>query len=513
MNQFDDAVCQLQKLYNTAGPFYLSEFYGPDGNKKLYNFLISVYRPEYSNNFRILVVQDCADVYDYQDLPGQAICALQQYVSQVDKNIDNELDIVQKLYSTDSCKIQSHLIDNVEYKVAYQPQDTFCVLPWMHLYVGPDGNVLPCCVADQKFPLGSINTSSVDNIQKSTEFNLLRSNMLSGKRNKECKRCYAQEDAGLKSARQSHNTRWSGKKLNINPDGTIDKFEPVYLDIRLNNICNLKCRMCSGYFSSAIAQEEAKLFGNRGYLDLIMQSEQKTLALNEIAKYLPYAEKIYFAGGEPLLAPEHYKILNALIECNNTNLEITYNTNFTSLTYKDISVLDLWKNFSNLTVGASLDAIGVVAEYVRHGTNWSLIEYNLASLKLHCPHVNFTVSSVVGVLNVSSLIQLQKNWHDRGILDISKFSLSAMIGPEHLTVCILPAEHKIRLSVDINNHITWCRQHRALSLASQWTDVLNLMNNRDLSHLLPEFARLTKSMDLYRYESFVDIFPEYRDLI
>ena len=37
------------------------------------------------------------------------------------------------------------------------------------------------------------------------------------------------------------------------------------------------------------------------------------------------AEKIYFAGGEPLLAAEHYEILNALISCGNTDLEITYN--------------------------------------------------------------------------------------------------------------------------------------------------------------------------------------------
>jgi radical SAM protein with 4Fe4S-binding SPASM domain len=525
MNQFNNSVYQLQKLYDTAGPFYLSEFFHSNGNKKLYDFLTSVYQTEYSNNFRILIVQDCADVYDYQDLPGQALCALQKYANQIDisnffivivtgnKNIDTELDSVQKLYSTDSCKMQSHLVDNIEYTVTYQKQDTFCALPWMHLYVGPDGNVLPCCVADQQFPMGSINNTSVDDILKSSEFTRLRANMLSGKRSKECKRCYDQEDAGVKSTRQNHNARWSRKTLTVNADGSIDKFHPKYLDIRLNNICNLKCRMCSGYFSSAIAQEEAKLFGNRVYLDSVMQSAQKTLALDEIIKYLPHAEKIYFAGGEPLLSPEHYTILNALIECNNTSLEVTYNTNFTLLTYKDILVLDLWKKFTNLTVGASLDATGSVAEYVRHGTDWSLVESNLASLKLHCPHVNFTVSSVVGLLNVSSLIDLQKTWHTNGILDISKFSLSTMIGPEHLTVCVLPRAHKARLTTEIIDHIDWCYQRQASNLAGQWSAVLTYMNNKDLSYLLPEFRRLTLTMDQYRKESFADIFTEYRDLI
>ena len=525
MNKFNKSIDHLQKLYNTAGPFYLSEFYQADGNKKLYNFLTSVYQTEYTTNFRILIAQDCTDVYDYEDLPGKAICTLQQYVSQIDisnffvvivtgnKNIDTELVQAQKLYSTDDCKMQSHIVDNVEYTAIHQQQDTFCVLPWMHLYVGPDGNVLPCCVADQKFPMGNINDVLVDDISKSSAFNLLRTNMLTGKRSKECSRCYTQEDAGLMSARQSHNSRWSQKKLNIESNGTLKKFEPVYLDIRLNNICNLRCRMCSGYFSSAIAHEEATLFGNQHSLDTSMQSAQKALALEEIIKYLPQAEKIYFAGGEPLLAPEHYKILNALIECGNTDLEITYNTNFTSLTYKDISVLDLWKKFSQVTVGASLDATGLVAEYVRHGTKWPTIESNLTSLKLQCPHVNFTVSSVVGFLNIASLIELQKTWHENKVLDISKFSVQAMVGPDHLTLTVLPTEHKDRLDYKIKNHINWCYQNQATALAMQWKNVLQYMWSKDSTQFLTEFKRLTNSMDQYRNESLSVVLPEFSSFI
>ena len=525
MNQFDKSIDHLQKLYDTAGPFYLSEFYQADGNKKLYNFLTSVYQTEYHNNFRILIVQDCTDVYDYEDLPGKAICTVQQYVSQIDisnffvvivtgnKKIDTELVHAQKLYSTDSCKMQSHIVNNVEYTAIHQQQDTFCVLPWMHLYIGPDGNVLPCCVADQKFPMGNINDTSVDDISKSSAFNLLRTNMLAGKRSKECSRCYTQEDAGLQSPRQSHNVRWSQKKLNVESNGTLKKFEPVYLDIRLNNICNLKCRMCSGYYSSAIAQEEAMLFGNQQSLDASMQSAQKALALEDIIKYLPQAEKIYFAGGEPLLAPEHYKILDALIACGNTNLEITYNTNFTMLTYRGRSVLDFWKQFSNIKIGASLDAEGAVAEYIRHGTKWNTIELNLESVKSQCPHINFTVTSTVGLLNVDNLIRLQQQWHSSGTLDILKFSQTVMISPEHLTVSALPLEHKQRLEQTINHHIVWCRENNAKVLATQWTDVLNYMLSKDNSHSMTEFKRLTEILDQHRDESLEKVIPELKNLL
>jgi sulfatase maturation enzyme AslB (radical SAM superfamily) len=227
---------------------------------------------------------------------------------------------------------------------------------------------------------------------------------------------------------------------------------------------------------------------------------------------LPYAKKIYFAGGEPLLAAEHYKILDALIECGNTDLEIFYNTNFTSLTYKNISTVEVWKKFSNVTIGASLDAMGAVAEYVRHGTKWPTIESNLASVKKHCPHVNFSVTSVVGFLNAASLIDLQKNWHENKILDITKFTLTAMTGPEHLTLRILPKEHKGRIEEKIRTHIKWCEQHRATTLAKQWQDVLNYMWGADLTYLLPKFKQLTVSMDQFRNEFFSLVLPEFQTL-
>jgi radical SAM protein with 4Fe4S-binding SPASM domain len=519
MNQY---IANLQQRHDTVGPYYLSDFYKPDGSKRLHDFLTSVYQPVYENNFRIIIVQDCVDMYDYQDLPGNAITALQKYASQIDisnffivvvtgnENIKTELEQARQLYSTDDFQIQSEYVKDIKYNKEEQPkQNTFCILPWMHLYVGPDGNVLPCCAADQKYPMGSTSKNSVDSILKSTAFNQLRKNMLDGKRSKECSRCYAQEDAGLQSLRQLHNARWSKESIKFNTTGTIEEFAPVFLDIRLNNICNLKCRMCSGYFSSAIAQEEATLFNNQEYLDTAIGSTQKALVLEEIIQYLPYAKKIYFAGGEPLITAEHYKILDALVTCNNTNLEIFYNTNFTSLVYKGTSIVDIWKKFTNITVGASLDAMGAVAEYVRHGTKWETIESNLALLKSHCPHVKFTVTSVAGLLNVSSLIELQKSWHENQTLDISKFTVTTMVGPEQLTLQVLPDKQKMQVSEKIKAHIKWCKQHRALTLAKQWSNVLKYMYAADSSHLLPKFKQLTKAMDQFRNESLSSVLPEF----
>ena len=176
-------------------------------------------------------------------------------------------------------------------------------------------------------------------------------------------------------------------------------------------------------------------------------------------------------------------------------------------------MVELWKNFSNIKISASLDAIGTVAEYVRHGTKWQTIESNLELVKTHCPNVDFTVTSTVGLLNVASLIELQKSWHVGNILDLSKFSMTVMLGPDHLVVSALPLKHKERIDSLIKTHIAWCRHEGNNKLADQWNSVLTHMWAKDNSHHLAEFKRLTIIMDQHRKESLTSAVPELSDLL
>jgi radical SAM protein with 4Fe4S-binding SPASM domain len=519
-----DVIAQLKKTYELSDPLYLSKFFEEDGEKWLHESLSKLYQPAYHNNYRIVIVQDCDDIHDYDDLPGKAVATLQKFSSQIDisnffilllsnnLNIEIELEQARALFSTDDRPIQHYPLNLLPTTIQKTTSsNTFCILPWMHLYVGPDGNVLPCCVGDQQHPVGSIKIDSVDTIVKSNKFNTIRKNMLTGKRSKECSYCYLREDANIVSPRISHNKQWRHIDTSaFSKDGSIDTFVPVYIDIRLNNICNLKCRMCSSYFSSSIAAEEKELFGVSKYS---LRNVERKEELAEILEYIPHVEKIYFAGGEPLLAPEHYEILDSLVKCNNTNLEIVYNTNFTNLIFRNNSVTHYWNKFKNIRVGASIDAGGDVAEYIRHGTKWEDIENNLIKIKQHSPHVNFTVTSTVGFMNVISLIQLQQQWHNNNKLDITKFSLSATVSPDYLTVKVLPKHHKLRLASIITDHISWCNSNNAVLLGTQWQDVLNYMMSGDCTHLLSEFKRITKILDDYRNQSFVKVFPEFQDLI
>jgi len=482
---------------------------------ELYKSLFELRKDKYDIRDKI-VIHYFQDLFKFQNTPGAQLSKFVEYIKQIDipqffiTVVTSNKKFEQEFQQLSDEPIDFVLVEQEFLRKIPEPTDTFCILPWMHLYIGPDSNIMPCCMSDKEFPLGSINVDSIRKIINNDNAKTIRKNMLSGIRSKECSQCYLAESVNIQSYRQTSNKEWHHLKSLVDstlPDGTIE-FSPKYLDIRLNNICNLKCRYCSGHYSSAIAQEEVELFGT-GYQTLT--TAQKRQALENICnQYISSVEKIYFAGGEPLIMSEHYQILDKLIECGNTNVEIIYNTNFTNLSFKHKSVLDLWTKFSNITVGASIDAFREKLEYARHGTKWNIIENNLNLVREKCPNVKFTVTSTAGLLTVESLIDLQVHWHTNNQVPLENFAVSLMYTPEMHSLQVLPLHHKDRIAKLINQHILQCKG--ADKLIANWKSVIEFMYAKDVSYLLPEFNRITKLQDAHRKESFLTTYPQFADL-
>lgn len=464
---------------------------------------------------RIVILQDQPDEYPYVDGVGKKLIQIQQIINRVDisncfillktsnTDISREIDFITKHYSVDPNPIEFLVVDGDYEKNVQKYQNTACKKLWNHLYVGTDGNVNPCCLADHRFPLGSIDdVKSKDDVFKLTE--QMRSEMTQGYRNRACAVCYEKEDNGIRNARQV-------------VDITNQRPSIKDLDIRLNNICNFKCRMCSEYFSSAIQQETVEMYGKDatlGFEKISLVKEGKLVRNNRLENILSFLnndiKSIYFAGGEPLVTAEHYEILDRLIEIGNTDLAIRYNTNLSILRYKKSLVLDKWQQFSNVTVGASIDASGAVAEYIRHGTVWNEIVSNVNIIKNNAPHVKLNIASAVNCLTIENLISLQNTWIEQGLFDVDDFQVNTVVSPNFLSPAVLPQHHKDRLSKIIKNHI---HRFAGTDLARQWQDVLQWMNNNDYTFALKDFAHRTRVLDTHRKESFVEVFPQYKDLL
>jgi organic radical activating enzyme len=286
---------------------------------------------------------------------------------------------------------------------------TFCSLPWIHLHSTPEGIAAPCCISkscNTSTGLGDTKKQGLMELVNSPKMKQLRLDMLDGKRNDECTICYDQEDVGIASNRQSsflvHPTGIDDACNFTNDDGSLEQFNMRYFDVRFSNICNFKCRSCGQEYSTQWEQENSR--ANVPWAREIAKNNNKEF-LQDILDQIPNMELAYFAGGEPLITEQHYIILEEMIRQKKTDVILRYNTNLSNLKFKNKDLLDLWRHFSNdIELYASIDHVKERAEYIRHGTDWGVIESNLLLVKQQ-PNIAVRMNTVLTLFNYLTIDQ------------------------------------------------------------------------------------------------------------
>jgi|694.fasta_scaffold00324_29 radical SAM protein with 4Fe4S-binding SPASM domain len=392
---------------------------------------------------------------------------------------------------------------------------TFCMYPWMHFHAYPTGAAYPCCQADMEFSIGDMRKNTIKEIWNQEPIKKIRNQMLNEQSVSACNRCYEQESAGFVSGRMSAN-KHHGHLINrvheTEPDGTLDRFELTYWDIRFSNLCNLSCRSCGHIFSSSWYKDQAKLAGpdwKKTHKVLNYAGRFETDAWDQLVDHIEHVEQIYFAGGEPLLMEEHYKILDELVRQKKFNVRLIYNTNFTHTNLKDKSVFEYWKLFDSVSVGASLDASGARGEYIRKGTSWTVVEQNRRKMIEICPAVDFYISPTLSIMNALHLPDFHKDWVAKGLIRAQDLNVNILQDPAHYRIDIAPAEYKGILLARYREHIEWLRGQDPLQRATVgFESAITYMTATDNTHLLDTFWRKTHELDGIRNERMLDIIPE-----
>jgi MoaA/NifB/PqqE/SkfB family radical SAM enzyme len=376
---------------------------------------------------------------------------------------------------------------------------SFCILPWVHIHTSPIGKIYPCCISGLEMQKNTLREAF-----HSTEMNQLRSDMLNEIQNPVCNSCYNM-DGYSQTSREHHNRIFSHKFDDIvtktKDDGSLNDFHLSYFDIRFSNICNMKCRMCNSDYSSQWAKETNKpiLNGNDVFLKEVLDS-------------IDTLELAYFAGGEPLITDQHYVILEELIR-KNKDIPLIYSTNASTIKYKNKDLLDLWKHFTNIELRVSMDHYGEKAEYIRHGTNWDLIESNIIKFK-SLSNVNLALLTVVNLYNYSDLPEIYNYILEKELLkQKSNWILFNMTHPTHLTALMLPKN----LKNIANENIT--RYAESLSeefthIKSQLTNLVKYVQSQDTyDELKDKFIDEVHKLDKLRGESYVSTFPKLASML
>ena len=285
----------------------------------------------------------------------------------------------------------------------------------------PNGKIGPCCQvsADYLKPISELTNPD--------RFADLKTQDVTDSH--PCNKCAVAEYNGLKSYRNTFNV------LATAADGL------QFVDIRNTNFCNLKCRYCGPHFSSQWAEE-------LGLLPVIKKQEindYKDILFTDSLNWM------YFTGGEPLINGEHWQLLEELIANGRApHVSLMYNTNLTTIKYKDKNIIDIWKQFKNVAVQCSIDAVGQPLEYIRSGASWEKIKSNLSALTAVSPNSNIkiTLTPVLTILNVWFIIEL----YEYAALNNIPVDLIILTGPDYLALDVLPDSLKT-LALDKINTI------------------------------------------------------------
>lgn len=401
--------------------------------------------------------------------------------------------------------------------------ETFCVMPWIHQYIAPTGEVRPCCVYTLENNLGSMKVDSLKDIWNNEDTKQLRLDMLNGVQRIECNRCNVRDNL-FTSAKAEFNKRFfkidkiKEVVASTTDEGSVEDHKLYYIDVRFNNLCNFKCRTCGPHFSSSLVMDHRKVHAKSSTIEIDngFQYPGKTEddAFDQIKSHIADAYEIYFAGGEPLMQADHYKVLDELFAQNKQHVRVYYNTNFSSLKLGKWNVLEYWKKMDNVIVSASIDGMGNKAEYWRKNTVWSDIEENIRQLKQECPDVNFMINPTVSWPNVQSVLEMHKSLTERKLLKVNKINVNLLDGPQIYSLKVVPIWKKESISILIKEHIEWLKKVKASpNVISSFQNVIDFMMSSDEVMDIKTFHRVTSRFDAIRDEQFFEVFPEHHDML
>ena len=291
------------------------------------------------------------------------------------------------------------------------------MLPWISIETSPIGTARPCCLALDEITRDngtkySLNENSLEEIYHSPYMQELRQEFLNGNKPKTCQRCWDEEAAGRTSKRI--NSRIRLKEYYDSVDfQNIDPNQLWFIDLKLGNICNLKCRICGSWSSSKWAKEEIdyipELLDRKTHLAYTYLRDgawprENPQFWDNLKTLLPDIKYFEFTGGEPFLIEQHFELLRYAVETGDSaHIEIHYNTNGTVFPEQ----AELWANFKHVEIAFSIDNVGARFEYERYGADWNLVQENIAKFTaMRSKKISTQLCTTMNIQNVYYLPEL-----------------------------------------------------------------------------------------------------------
>lgn len=319
----------------------------------------------------------------------------------------------------------------------------FCVLPFVHQAIDTQQNIVLCCNnGDNGHEKIAKSSDNLNYTWKSSQMNLIRQKMLNNEKISSCQSCYSAEDKKSISLRLQSNF-FHKKNFLQNLENNIKEPElPYSYDLRNSNLCNLRCRMCSPDYSTAlnaeitsIGEEIYEYYTPKKYQNIDFENIKANLKNNKNIK------QVYLAGGEPSIDNNIVELIKCIKEIN-PDCKFQINTNLFELSSK---FLDVIKN-TGCEFIVSIDGLNKVNDYIRYPSTFDKIIQNCKKIVDNSYELCFNIT--VQALNlhclVDLIIYLNKNFPNKIIL------LNQLYEPKYMGIEVIPYKLRETFNLDYN---------------------------------------------------------------
>jgi MoaA/NifB/PqqE/SkfB family radical SAM enzyme len=380
---------------------------------------------------------------------------------------------------------------------------TICMLPWISIETSPIGSARPCCLAMDEITRQdgnkyNLKEHTLEEIYHSDYMKELRKEFLSGKKPATCQRCWSEEDAGRISKRINSRVRLKEYYNSVDWENT-DPNQLWFIDLKLGNICNLKCRICGSWSSSKWAQEEIAYMPDVNkkehlaytYLKDGAWPRESLVFWDNLRDLLPNIKYLEFTGGEPFLIQQHFDLLQYAVDQGySKNIEIHYNTNGTVFPES----YTLWKEFKHVEIAFSIDNTNDRFEYERYGAKWNEVEKNIARFnQLRSNKITTQICLTINIQNVYYLPELC-DWISTQSFDHTYFNM--LHDPQHICITNMTTDAQ-ELVINRLTSANFAPQHKIEILR-----IIQFIQNGNGSDG-KDFLERMQLADTYRKQSFL----------
>lgn len=395
--------------------------------------------------------------------------------------------------------------------------ETFCIYPWTNIHTNTDGRCKLCCniytedyiTIDNDYAI--LGYQELDDIWHGSYMKEVRRKMLAGERVKACHRCYEHEEKGLQSSRQWANETFSTESYD-------PVFDPTLLELRLGNVCNLKCSGCWAVSSDQLYNERKRMLSEQSIPGWLARSWQHELDSVDkfdynwfntpmfdkfIDRVAPNLQRLYLTGGEPTLIQKNREILDKLVEVGNKDCYVCWTTNLTNWPEEFYDKLDF---FHESEIQMSIDGFETSNSYIRYPTNWKSVEKNFAKaqqLPEKCILKVYFVYQAWNVYDVFNLVRWIEETQTRRVDFVPIFLES----PDYIHSCVWPEDIREQIVDKLEGFDT--PYFGAIQSIKNYTKNTNKYN----PELINKMRVYIKYLDMYRKYKFSDVFPELTKVI